>query len=131
MHIQIEGRTLGDVARNHVIPTAVKYQNILIKNVLGLKNIFGKEFAKHASEQLGIISEISERIKAINSGVTAMTNERRNANGIADNSKKAAVYCNKVKPYFHEIRYHCDKLELLIDDELWPLTKYRELLFTK
>ena len=129
--IQIEGRTLGDIARNHVIPTAVKYQNILIDNVKGLKDIYGKDFKKYASEQLILISEISKRIEAINSGVTKMTNERKKANSINDTTKKAKVYCSKVKPLFHDIRYHCDKLELLIDDELWPLAKYRELLFTK
>lgn len=132
VHItQIEGRTLGDIARNHVIPTAVKYQNILIDNVKGLKEIYGKDFKKFASEQLLLILEISKRIEAINSGVTKMTNERKKANLISDTTKKAKVYCSKVKPLFDDIRYHCDKLELLIDDELWPLAKYRELLFTK
>jgi glutamine synthetase len=129
--LQIEGRSLGDIARNHVIPTAVKYQNILIDNVKGLKDIFGKDFKKYASEQLVLIADISQRIEAINSGVTTMTNERKKANNIKDTTKKATVYCNQVKPLFDDIRYHCDKLELLIDDELWPLAKYRELLFTK
>lgn len=129
--IQIEGRTLGDIARNHVIPTAVKYQNILIDNVKGLKDIFGKEFKKYASEQMVLITDISQRIEAINSGVTTMTNARKKANAVKDITKKATIYCNQVKPLFDDIRYHCDKLELLIDDELWPLAKYRELLFTK
>ena len=129
--IQIEGRTLGDIARNHIIPTAVKYQNILIDNVKGLKDIYGKDFKKYASEQLVLIADISQRIEAINSGVTTMTNERKKANTISNTTKKATVYCNKVKPLFDDIRYHCDKLELLIDDELWPLAKYREMLFTK
>ncbi|WP_412986195.1 glutamine synthetase III [Pontimicrobium sp. IMCC45349] len=130
-HIQIEGRVLGDIARNHVIPTAVKYQNILIENVRGLKDIYGDNFKDYAVEQLILIKDISDRIEAINSGVTQMINERKLANKIKDTSKKANAYCEKVKPMFDEIRYHCDKLELLIDDELWPLTKYRELLFTK
>ena len=129
--LQIEGRTLGDIARNHVIPTAVKYQNILIDNVKGLKEIYGKDFKKYASEQLILIADISQRIKAINSGVTTMTNARKKANIVTDTTKKATVYCKEVKPLFDDIRYHCDKLELLIDDELWPLAKYRELLFTK
>lgn len=129
--VQIEGRSLGDIARNHVIPTAVKYQNILIDNVKGLKDIYGKEFKHYASEQLLLIAEISKRIEAINSGVTKMTNERKKANAIDDSTQKAEKYCEKVKPLFDDIRYHCDKLELLIDDELWPLAKYRELLFTK
>jgi len=128
--IQIEGRVLGDIARNHVIPTAVKYQNILINNVRGLKDIYGKEYNKYASEQLILISDISKYIEMINSGVTKMINERKKANIINDSLKRAEVYCNKVKPLFSNIRNGCDKLELLIDDELWPLVKYRELLFT-
>jgi glutamine synthetase len=129
--IQIEGRVLGDIARNHVIPTAVKYQNILIHNVRGLKDIYGKDYKKHASEQLMLIADISKYIKAINSGVTSMINQRKKANVISKSIKKAEAYCNKIKPMFDEIRYGCDKLELLIDDELWPLPKYRELLFTR
>jgi glutamine synthetase len=131
LHIQIESRVLGDIARNHVIPTAVRYQNILIENVKGLKEIYGTGFKKLAKEQLLLIEEISEHIEAINSAVTAMTEERKTGNNQNDLLKKATTYCNKVKPFFETIRYHCDKLELLIDDELWPLTKYRELLFTK
>lgn len=131
MRVQIEGRALGDIARNHVVPTAVKYQNILIENVTGLKDIYGKDFKKYAKEQLGLIEDISNRIEAINSGVTKMTNERKKTNKVEDIEKKAFLYCNKVKPFFDEIRYHCDKLELLIDDELWPLTKYREMLFIR
>ena len=128
--IQIEGRVLGDIARNHVIPTAVKYQNILINNVRGLKDIYGKQYNDYASEQLILISDISKYIEMINSGVTKMINERKKANIINDSLKRAEVYCNKVKPLFSDIRNGCDKLELLIDDELWPLVKYRELLFT-
>jgi glutamine synthetase len=131
LHIQIEGRVLADIARNHVVPTAVKYQNILIENVRGLKEIYGAGFKKLAKEQLNLIEEISNHIEAINSKVTKMTNERKKANMIEDTVKTAEVYCAKVKPLFDDIRYHCDKLELLIDDEIWPLTKYRELLFTK
>ncbi len=130
LHIQIEGRVLGDIARNHVVPTAVRYQNMLIENVKGLKEIYGKDFKKFAKQQMTLIEEISGHIEAINSNVTKMTNERKTANHIEDIEKKADAYCNKVKPLFNEIRYHCDKLELLVDDELWPLTKYRELLFT-
>ncbi len=131
MRIQIEGRVLGDIARNHVVPTAVRYQNILIDNVKGLKEIYGTNYKKLAQEQLNLIEEISGHIASINSNVTKMTEERKTSNKIEDIEKKAHAYCNKVKPIFDDIRYHCDKLELLVDDELWPLTKYRELLFTK
>ena len=131
MRIQIEGRVLGDIARNHVVPTAVKYQNTLIKNVQGLKAIYDKDFKKLAKEQLMLIESISNHIEAINSGVTKMITARKTSNNIEDVYKKAIAYCNDVKPLFNEIRYHCDKLELLVDDKIWPLTKYRELLFTK
>ena len=131
MRLQIESRTLGDIARNHVIPTAIKYQNILIENVTGLKTIFGATFKTLAKQQLELIKDISIRVEAINSGVTKMTDARKKANVIESSSKRADEYCKKVLPWLNEIRYHCDKLELLIDDEIWPLTKYRELLFTK
>jgi glutamine synthetase len=131
LRIQIEGRILGDIARNHVIPTAIKYQNTLIENVVGLKEIFGKDFKKMAKEQMTLIQEISEHIENINKGITEMTEARKKANNAKDAEATAASYCDDVKPYFDVIRYHCDKLELLVDDEIWPLTKYRELLFTR
>ena len=129
--IQIEGRVLGDIARNHVIPTAIRYQNTMIENVRGLKDIFGKDFEKIAKEQISIIKEISAHIEGINSKVEEMTEARKKANALTDAQKMAESYCDKVKPYFDEIRVHCDKLELLVDDEIWTLTKYRELLFTR
>jgi len=131
MHIQIESRALGDIAGNHIVPTAIKYQNSLIKNVTGLKEIFGKDYKKYAEEQLQLIAKISEHIEGLHSKIDDMLDARKKANKIEDIEKKAAAYCNKVKPYFDEIRYHCDKLELMVDDELWPLTKYREILFTR
>lgn len=131
MRIQIEGRVLGDIARNHVIPTAIRYQNVLIENVRGLKEIFAADFKNHSKEQLKIIKEISEHIEHIHFDINAMIEERKKANIIEDSEKRALAYCEKVKPYFETIRYHCDKLELEVDDELWPLTKYREMLFTR
>ncbi len=129
-HIQIESRVLADVARNHVIPTAIQYQNTLIENVKGLKEIFDKGFEQYAKEQIDLIQKISGHIAEINSKVEKMTNERKKANKLSGQNN-ADAYCNKVKPFFDEIRYHCDKLELMVDDNLWPLTKYRELLFTR
>ena len=131
LRIQIEGRVLGDIARNHVIPTAIKYQNILITNVQGLKEVYGKDFKKLAGEQMQLIEQISKHIAKININITAMIEARKKANKIEDVEKRAISYCDDVRPYFEEIRYDCDKLELLVDDELWPLTKYRELLFTR
>lgn len=129
--VQIEGRVLGDIATNHVIPTAINYQNRLIQNVQGLKDIFGKDFEKYAAEQIEIIKDISRHITEIKTNVDKMIEERKKANKIDHADKRADAYCNKVKPYFEVIRYHSDKLELTVDDELWPLTKYRELLFTR
>ena len=131
MHIQIEARVLGDIARNHVIPTAIKYQNVLIENVQGIKDIYGKDFKKLAKEQMNLIEAISNHIENINGGITDMINARKKANKIEDSQKRAIAYCDQIRPYFEQIRYHCDKLELLVDDEIWPLTKYRELLFTR
>ena len=131
LRIQIEGRVLGDIALNHVIPTAVNYQNTLIRNVTGLKEVFGKEFEVIAKDQLDLIRKISGHISSITSKTNEMIEERKKANAMSDPEKKAVSYCQKVRPYFEEIRYHCDKLELMIDDELWPLVKYREMLFTR
>src|SRR5690554_5050777 len=129
MRVQIEGRILGDIVRNHIIPTAIQYQNILLENVQGLKNIYGTDFKKFAGEQMELIEKISEHIAKINKGITDLIEARKTANKIEDIEKKAFAYCETVKPYFETIRYHCDKLELLVDDEIWPMTKYRELLF--
>ena len=129
--IQIESRTLGDMSLNHIIPTAIKYQNILIKNVKGIKEIFGEKFKSHANDQLIILEEISDHIKKIINGVDQMVLARKNANKIEDVNKKAMAYANMVIPYLNEIRDHCDKLELTIDDSIWPLAKYRELLFIR
>jgi len=128
--LQIEGRTLGDLSRNHIIPTAIKYLNTLIENVKGLKEIYGDKYTEHAKEQMLLIERISRHIAEINSGVNTMIEERKKANAIEDDFEKSLAYCNKVKPFFETIRYHCDKLELLVDNSLWPLAKYRELLFS-
>jgi glutamine synthetase len=111
--IQIEGRVLGDIARNHVIPTAIKYQNTLIENVKGLKDIFGDDFKKIGKEQIVIIKQISEHIEGINTKVEKMVDARKAANKLTDMQKMAEDYCDKVKPYFEDIREHCDQLELL------------------
>lgn len=126
MKIQIESRVIGDLALNHIIPTAIKYQNELIANCKGLKDI--KVDTTYVE---GLIKEISEHISEIHKMVNEMTEERKIANAIEDEATRADGYCFKVKPYFEKIRYHVDKLELLVDDEDWPLPKYRELLFLK
>ncbi len=127
--VQIESRVLGDIARNHIVPTAIIYQNTLLENTKNLKEIFGTEFKNIAKEQIELIMVISNHITEINSLVNKMVDERKKANKYIG-LKSAEHYCSKVKPFFKEIRYHCDKLETMVDDNLWPLTKYRELLFT-
>ncbi|KAB1155292.1 glutamine synthetase type III [Tenacibaculum aiptasiae] len=131
LRLQIESRVLADISRNHVVPTAIKYQNILVDNVKGLKEIYGTSFKTIAKEQMTLIESISEHIEKINHLVSLMIEERKKGNAMSNSDKKAFHYCNKVKPYFDKVRYHCDKLELMVDDNLWPLAKYRELLFTR
>ena len=131
MHTQIEGRVYNELVYGYIIPAAIAYQNILIKNVSGLKEIYGAAHKKFSEGQLTMIEEIAEHIVGIKKMVDAMVDARRKANVMKDTKKKAEAYCNNVKPYFSEIRLHSDKLEKLLDNQLWPLTKYRELLFIK
>ncbi|MDB5231421.1 MAG: glutamine synthetase type GlnN [Chitinophagaceae bacterium] len=128
--VQIEARLMGDLAINHIIPAAIGYQNILLKNIRGLKEA-GLADAAYSS-QVKLLKEISEHINVIYDKVNAMVEARKVTNNIEDSRKKAIAYCEKVKEvYFDEIRYHVDKLEMLVDDQLWTLPKYRELLFLK
>ncbi|MEA1787017.1 glutamine synthetase III [Arenibacter sp. GZD96] len=129
--LQIEGRVFNELVYNHIIPAAVAYQNNLITNVNGLKEIYGAAHKKMSDAQLGIIEQISEHLAILKKNTDAMTDARKAANVLTDSHKKAFAYCENVKPYFDEIRYHCDKLEQLVDNQLWPLTKYRELLLIK
>jgi glutamine synthetase len=130
--IQIESRVLGDLAVNHIIPTVIKYQNRLIENVKGLKDILpASEFADAASYQLNAIRRISKHKALILEMVDEMVNARKEANKIEDVRLLADEYNTKVKHFLDEIRYHIDKLELIVDDDLWPLPKYRELLFAR
>lgn len=130
--LQIEARVLGDLIRNHIIPTLIKYQNTLIENVRGLKDLFPKDqYEKMSKHELDTIVEISERTAIVKHAVDEMIEARKQANIIDDIREKSAVYSTKVVPYFEKIRYHVDKLELIVDDEIWPLPKYREMLFTR
>ncbi|OFX90159.1 MAG: glutamine synthetase [Bacteroidetes bacterium GWF2_33_16] len=129
---QIEARVLGDLVRNHVLPTVIKYQNVLIQNVLGLKEIYPKDmFETLAKTQIQTITTISEHMTIIKDAVEEMIEERKKANEIRDIINKADVYSKNVALYFDKIRYHVDKLELIVDDSLWPFPKYREMLFTR
>ncbi|MEZ5049858.1 MAG: hypothetical protein R2766_09435 [Saprospiraceae bacterium] len=113
LRIQIEGRLLGDLATNHVIPTAINYQNRLVENVKGLKEIFPDDYMKYAKEQVEIITTISEKISGIKSNVDKMVEERKKANNMEDVEKKAHGIAIKWKPYFEKIRIDCDKLEMM------------------
>tara|TARA_B100002052_G_scaffold126196_1_gene115764 strand:+ start:103 stop:834 length:732 start_codon:yes stop_codon:yes gene_type:complete len=125
--IQIESRVLGAIAGNHIIPTAIRYQNLLIKNVNGLKNIYEADYQELAQEQLELIQKISKYISAINKEISFMIEARKKANAL-DTKGRAEVYQTKVLPFFDSIRYASDKLELMVEDKLWPLAKNRELL---
>ncbi|OBW41326.1 Glutamine synthetase [Chryseobacterium sp. MOF25P] len=130
--IDIEARVLSDIARNHIIPSALKYQNRLIENVKGLKEIFGdKEFKTLAKEQMSLITNISENVSIIKVGVEDLLKARDAAKAVKESQTQAEDYCNKVKPLFDIIRDASDDLEMMVDDELWPMTKYREMLFTR
>jgi glutamine synthetase len=130
--VQIQARVLGDIAINHILPTAINYMTSLIENVRGLKDIFSEnEFKKLAGARKEMIVNISNHISAIKNLVNDMIEERKKANVIEDLYKRSIAYERNVKPYLEEIRDHIDRLELVIDNEMWPLPKYRELLFTR
>ncbi len=130
--VQIEARVLGDLAINHIVPIAIKYMTSLLDNIKGLKEVFSDiEYERLAGARKEVIVSISDHITMIKKLVNEMVDERRKANVIEDTYKKAIAYENKVKPYLDEVRAHIDKLELVVDNEMWPLPKYRELLFTK
>jgi len=130
--LQIESRVLGDLALNHIIPTAITYQNILIQNVQGLKDILDGDFVENAEVQLDNIKKISMHIKTIKNEVHEMIAARKLANNTIDDIvERTKVYFSTVRPYLDSIRYHIDKLEFLVDDEVWPLPKYREMLFIR
>ena len=130
--LQIESRVLGDLALNHIIPTAIAYQNTLIGNVKGLKEILPDMYAEVGNVQLESIKEISRHINEIRTMVGDMTEARKVANNTYGNEvDRAEAYSATVRPYMEKIRYHIDKLELMVDDEMWPLPKYRELLFSR
>ena len=130
--LQIEARVLGDLALNHIIPTAIRYQNVLIENLNGMKTLnCDRDIKEQNTYQYETLCEITGHINSIKNLVNDMIEERKKANVIDDIREKALSYCDQIKPYFDKIRYHADQLEVLIDDEIWPLPKYRELLFIR
>jgi glutamine synthetase len=130
--IQIEARVLGDMALNHIIPVATHYQSALLDNASKLKQLFEPaKFQKLAAEKLDLIEEIESYIDNVQSMVGLMVEARKVANKIECEREKAIAYHDTVAPYFHQIRYNIDKLELIVDNEMWTLPKYRELLFIR
>ncbi len=130
--IQIEARVMGDLSMNHIIPVATHYQSKLLKNVENMRNIFSKEKAEILSARnMKIIEEIAERTAIIEKGVEDLVNARKVANKIENEHDKAIAYHDNVAPLMESIRYHIDKLELIVEDDLWTLPKYRELLFIR
>ncbi|MCD7969764.1 MAG: glutamine synthetase III [Alistipes sp.] len=126
--VQIESRVMADLAANHIIPTAIKYQNILIRNVKGLKEIFGEDYYEMAKEEIRTIKEISNHVKYIREHSHMMVEARKKWNAVESIIERAMGYSEEVLPYLDDIREHIDKLELIVDDQLWPLPKYRELM---
>ncbi len=130
-HIQIEGRILKELVYNYIIPAAIKYQNLLLENVAGLKEVYGAAHKKITEPQLNILEKIGEHLVAIKKLADRMNEAREKADRLVDIDKKAKEYCDTIQPYFEDIRGNADVLEQLVSDELWPLAKYRELLFVK
>ena len=130
--IQIEARVLGDLVMNHIIPVATEYQSRLIDNVYKMKGLFTEDkSARLSSENLKLIEGIGEHAIYITEHVDAMVEARKAANKIEDEREKAIAYHDRIAPMLEEIRYHIDKLELIVDDQMWTLPKYRELLFIR
>lgn len=130
--VQIESRVLGDLAINHIVPIVIEYQNRLLENLRGLKEIFSpEEYEVLSQDRIDLVREISQRITAIKTLVKDMTEARKLANRLENQAEKACTYEEKVRPYLESIRDHIDHLEMEVDDEIWPLPKYRELLFSK
>ena len=127
--LQIEARVMGDMCLNHVIPAAVRYQNVLIENVKGVKDIFGADYMTYCSSEIETLKKISILMNNVSADVEALVEARKKANRIEDIAQRAKVYSREVKDMMDKVRESVDDLEMLIDDEMWPLPKYRELLF--
>ena len=127
--LQIEARIMGDICLNHVIPAAVRYQNVLIENVRGMKEIFGEAYVDLCSSEIETLKKISSYINNISADVDALVEARKKANRIQDIAQRAKVYSHEVKDMMDKVRMSADNLEMLTDDGMWPLPKYRELLF--
>ncbi|NKI33042.1 glutamine synthetase III [Croceivirga thetidis] len=130
-NIQIEGRILGELVYNYILPAALTYQNVLLQNIRGMKEVYGAAHKNFTEPQHNILEQIAEHTSEMKKLTDAMLDAKNRADNMATVAKKAKAYCDTIRPYFDEIRTHADELEKLISDEHWPLTKYRELLFIK
>lgn len=131
LKLQIEARVLGDMIKTSVIPSAIEYQNVVLENLQSMKAVYGTSAGKMTKAQDDLLQYLNTHLQGVHSKVEIMIEERKKANALNDSEKKADAYCNKVKPLFDDIKYHADRLERVIDDELWKLPKLRELLFSK
>ena len=126
--LQIEARIIGDICLNHVIPAAVRYQNVLIENVKGIKDIFGEGYMDFCSAEIETLKKISTYINNVSVDVEELVEARKRANKIENIAERAKVYSHDVKDMMEKVRDSADHLEMIVDDEMWPLQKYRELL---
>ena len=131
MKLQIEARICGDMAQNHIIPAAINYQNKLLENVTGLKAVLGASYKKSATTQIKLIEDISTHLTGIKVAIDELKAVRKKVEGMDDLEKQAVEFSEKVKPLMDVVREHADRLEMLVDDEIWPLPKLREILFTR
>ncbi|MDE6402866.1 MAG: glutamine synthetase type III, partial [Muribaculaceae bacterium] len=130
--VQIEARVLGDLAINHIIPVATRYQSFLVDNLVKIKSLFDDARSREiVAQDLSTIEKISNHMRVIKENVEEMVDARRQANRVKSEREKAIAYHDNVVPRMETIRYHIDKLELMVDNEIWPLPKYRELLFIR
>lgn len=131
LKLQIEARVLGDLCKTHVLPAAIEYQNKLLMNIKGAMDVFGKAAEGSTKAQRDTYNYINTHVQGVYSKVEQMIEERKKANLIEDSERKAYAYCNSVKPLFDDIKYHADRIERVMDDEMWRLPKLRELLFAR
>ena len=131
--VQIEARVLGDLSLHHIIPVAVRYQSVLLDNIAKLKETFGDdpEFRDMSEEPRRLVRKIAGHICAVTKKADEMVEARKKANRLTDMREKAIAYHDSVAPYLDEIRDHIDDLELMVDNQMWPMPKYRELLFIR
>ena len=130
-HVQIEGRVLSEMVYTFIVPAVIRYQNELLENIKGLKDVYGAAHKKVAETQLNLLEQLGEHLLELRKKTEEMTAARKRANTLSTINRKAEAYCVRVRPYFETIREESDKLEKLVPDDLWPFAKYSELLFTK